>query len=211
MRARTRCLLAAVARRYPCVIISGRSRDDVASRVDAIPIWHVSGNHGVEPWGQDGTYAERVREWVALLRARLEAVPGVVVEDKTYSVAIHYRRARVKRRALKAIMAAVRNLRGPRVIGGNHAVNLIPRGAPNKGVALERARRLLVCDTAIYVGDDDTDEDAFRSGHSGRLLGIRIGSGKTHARFRLKHQSQIDQLLSALVALRPLRHHRAAS
>ena len=53
MRARTRRLLVAVAERYPCVVISGRSRDDVASRIETVPVWHVSGNHGLEPWGQD--------------------------------------------------------------------------------------------------------------------------------------------------------------
>jgi trehalose 6-phosphate phosphatase len=212
MRAKTRRLLAAVARRYPCVVISGRSREDVASRVDAIPIWHVSGNHGVEPWGQEVTYAARVRAWVDQLRERLRGVQGVVIEDKAYSVAIHYRRARQKARALRAIMKAVRDLRGTRVIGGNQAVNLIPRGAPNKGVALERARRLLVCDTAIYVGDDDTDEDAFRSARPERLLSVRIGgNGKSHARYRLKDQSEIDEFLGALLALRPLRHQSTAS
>jgi trehalose 6-phosphate phosphatase len=212
MRPKTRRLLAAVAKRYPCVVISGRSRDDVASRVDSIPIWHVSGNHGLEPWGQDITFAARVREWVEKLRRRLDGMPGVVVEDKTYSVTIHYRRSRQKARALRAITKAVRELRGPRVIGGNQAINLIPRGAPNKGVALERARRLLVCDTAIYVGDDDTDEDAFRSARPERLLSVRIGgNGKSHARYRLKDQTEIDGFLSALLALRPLRHQHAAS
>jgi hypothetical protein len=55
---------------------------------------------------------------------------GVVIEDKTYSVTIHYRHARYKRRAIRAIVGAVRRLRGSRVMGGNQAVNIVPRGAP---------------------------------------------------------------------------------
>jgi trehalose 6-phosphate phosphatase len=204
MRAKTRRLLMAVAEQYPCVVISGRSRDDVAKRVDRIPVWHVSGNHGVEPWGENEEYAAQVREWVGRLRRRLAALPGVAIEDKTYSVTIHYRRARHKRRALRAIHAAVRELRGRRAIGGNEAVNLVPRGAPHKGTALERARRLLVCDTAIYVGDDDTDEDAFAAGRPDRLLAIRIGrNGRSHAPYRLRDQNEIDAFLQALLALRP--------
>jgi trehalose 6-phosphate phosphatase len=211
MRARTRKLLVAVAERYPCVVISGRSRDDVAGRIDSVPVWHVSGNHGLEPWGQDDAYVPRVREWVERLRFRLAGHDGVEVEDKTYSIAVHYRKARHKRRAMRAVAEAARALRGARIIGGNQALNIVPRGAPNKGVALERARRLLVCDTAIYVGDDETDEDAFAAGRPDRLLSIRIGPArKSRARYRLKDQREIDRFLQALLALRPLRHAAAS-
>jgi trehalose 6-phosphate phosphatase len=207
MRARTRRLLAAVAERYPCVVISGRSRDDVSRRVDAVPIWHVAGNHGVEPWGQQPGFATQVQTWVQHLERRLRGCQGVQVEDKRYSLAVHYRRARHPRQALAAILRAVRQLRGYRLIGGDRTVNLVPRGAPHKGVALERARRLLVCDTAIYVGDDDTDEDAFRAARADRLLAVRIGrSARTRARYWLKDQADIDRFLQALLALRPLRH-----
>src|SRR5688572_28246449 len=56
MRPGTRRLLASVARRYPCVVISGRARHDVLSRVGGVPVWHVSGNHGLEPWAQNAEY-----------------------------------------------------------------------------------------------------------------------------------------------------------
>ena len=90
--------------------------------------------------------------------------------------------------------------------GGKHAISLVPRSAPTKGVALERARRLLECDTAIYVGDDETDEDAFTAGHADRLLAIRIGVRRdSRAPYRLKNQAEIDDLLAALLGFRPLR------
>jgi trehalose 6-phosphate phosphatase len=206
MRARTRQLLVAVAQRYPCVVISGRARDDVSSRVGSVPVWHVSGNHGLEPWGEEPSYATRVRAWVRHLQKTLALVDGVVVEDKTYSVTVHYRRATQKRRAIRAVAAAVRALRGARVIGGNEAVNVVPRGAPHKGEALERARRLLACEKAIYVGDDDTDEDAFAVARPDRLLSVRIGGARrSRARYRLKDQRQIDRFLRALLTLRPRR------
>ena len=206
MRARTRQLLVAVAQRYPCVVISGRARDDVSSRVGSVPVWHVSGNHGLEPWGEDASYAARVRDWVRHLHKKLALLEGVVVEDKTYSVTVHYRCAKQKRRAMRAVTAAVRALRGARVIGGNEAVNVVPRGAPHKGEALERARRLLACEKAIYVGDDDTDEDAFAAARPDRLLSVRIGSTRrSRARYRLKDQRQIDRFLRALLTLRPRR------
>ena len=206
MRPRTRQLLAAVAKRYPCVVISGRSRDDVTARVSSVPVWHVAGNHGLEPWGEEASYAARVRDWVRTLRHRLADVDGVTIEDKTYSVTVHYRLARHRDRARRAIVTAVRSLRAARVIGGSEAVNVMPRGAPNKGEALERARRLLACDKAIYVGDDETDEDAFAAARSDRLLSVRIGNvRRSRATYRLKDQRQIDRFLRRLLALRPLR------
>jgi trehalose 6-phosphate phosphatase len=203
MRPRTRRLLAAVAKRYPCVVISGRARDDVTARVSSVPVWHVAGNHGLEPWGEDASYAARVRRWVDQLRRRLALIDGIAIEDKTYSVTVHYRGAKKKERVKRAVAAAVRSLRGARVIGGSEAFNVVPRGAPHKGQALERARRLLSCDKAIYVGDDETDEDAFAAARSDRLLSVRIGNTRrTRAAFRLKDQRQIDRFLRALIVLR---------
>jgi len=95
-------------------------------------------------------------------------------------------------------------LRGARRLGGRLVVNVLPKDAPNKGTALERARRLLVCDTALYVGDDDTDEDVFATISSARLLSVRVGAAAaTRAKFCLKHQGEIDRLLRRLAALRP--------
>ena len=211
MRARTERLLRAIAERYPCVVISGRMRADIARRIESVPLWHVAGNHGVEPWGEGESdeYASRVRAWIRPLKRRLAAHKGVVIEDKTYSITVHYRHARSKGRAILSIMDAARRLRGSRVMGGNQAVNIVPRGAPHKGVALERVRNLLACDTIIYVGDDETDEDAFRSAPPARLLAIRIGAKRgSRARHWLKSQAEVDAFLQALLSLRPARYRR---
>jgi trehalose 6-phosphate phosphatase len=206
MRPRTRRLLRTVARRYPCVVISGRARADLARCVDGVPVWHLSGNHGLEPWGEDAAYPAQVKSWVRQLEQRLAGHHGVVVENKAYSLTIHYRHARPKRAALRAVDRAVRTLRGARTIPGKEAISVVPRGAVDKGDALERARRLLHCDRAIYVGDDDTDEDAFDPARPERLLGIRVGlRHRSRARYHLKNQGEIDRLLETLIALRPIR------
>ena len=214
MRVRTERLLRAVAERYPCVVISGRTRPDIERRLERIPLWHVAGNYGVEPWGEDerDVYASRVREWMPPLQRRLAAHEGVVIEDKTYSIAVHYRHARRKRLAIRAIVDAARRLTGSRVLGGNQAVNVLQRGAPHKGIALERVRNLFACDMAIYVGDDDTDEDAFRAATPDRLLAIRVGA-KRHSRARhwLKSQTEVDSFLQALLSLRTSPNRRQAT
>jgi trehalose 6-phosphate phosphatase len=206
LRRRTRRLLGALALRYPCVVISGRCHDDVSMRLAGIPVWYVFGNHGAEPCSPDAVYANRVRRWADHLRRRLPTEPGLVVENKTYSLAIHYRHVRRKGDVVPLIHQAVAGLPGSRVIGGNQAINLLPREAPHKGTALERARRHLACDCAVYVGDDDTDEDAFAAAPPERLLAVRIGPSRaTRAAYYLRTQSEVDSLLNTLIRLRSSR------
>jgi trehalose 6-phosphate phosphatase len=212
MRQTTRRLLRAVAKHYPCVVISGRRRSDLAACLEGVPVSHLSGNHGAEPWGKDTGHAERIRKWRSQLERRLREFPGVVVEDKKYSLTIHYRHARRRRAAMAAIDQAVRGLRGARAIPGKQSLNLLPRNAVNKGDALERSRHLLGCDVAIYVGDDDTDEDAFVRTPAGRLLGIRIGRRRSSmASYYLSNQMEIDTLLTRLVELRTTANTRRST
>lgn len=208
MRASTTRLLADVARRYPCVVISGRGLDDLTTRLEGIPVWYVFGNHGLEPHEPHGGAGDAgiVRDWVRHLNATLATQAGVVIEEKRYSLTIHYRHARDKTQALAAIADAASALPQARSVGGTLAVSLIPRDGHNKGTALQRARRRFACDTAIYVGDDDTDEDAFRSGGRELLLSVRVRASRaTAARFCLARQSAIDDFLRALTALRDVR------
>ena len=209
LRAETRRLLGQIVRRYPCVVISGRRLDDVSKRLSGIPIWYVFGNFGNEPAAADSRASETVRDWMPRLTERLPTHRGMVVEEKQYSVTIHYRHVRDKRRALAAIEHAIRELPDVRILGGLHAVNLLPGGGPDKGVALQQAQRQFACDHAIYVGDDETDEDAFASAGPERLLSIRVGASRTSgARYCLTRQADIDTLLRTLVSLRA---HEAGS
>lgn len=116
---------------------------------------------------------------------------------------IHYRAVRDQAGIRKVAADAVESLPNVRVLAGPQAVNLIPRGGPDKGVALQKARAALACGTAIYIGDDDTDEDAFVSAPRDQLLAIRVGHyRKSGAHFRLNTQAEIDIHLRALLAVR---------
>jgi trehalose 6-phosphate phosphatase len=203
MSPQTRRLLAKVAERYPCVVISGRRLKDITARLNKIPVWYVFGNLGIEPVRDDQQAPERVRDWVERLTEQLPSHRGLVIEEKEFSLTIHYRRARDKRRAVEAINAAVATLGDARALASPQAVSVVPHGGPDKGVALQHARRLFACDTAMFVGDDGTDEDAFGSDDPSRLLGIRVGASQTTAaRFHLRRQSDIDALLATLIAMR---------
>jgi trehalose 6-phosphate phosphatase len=203
MRPRTRERLQALSALYPVVVISGRTQADVLRRLRGTGVCDVIGNHGIEPWEATGRVKREVRRWQPLLRERLSSFRGVQIEDKGYSVAVHYRQSREKRRARAAILESAAKLGDVRVIGGKQVVNILPRHAPHKGLALERERERIGCDTAIYVGDDETDEDVFTLDQPGRLLTIRVGCKRASmADYCIRGQREIDSLIQALLTIR---------
>lgn len=203
MRANTRALLTRVTRLYPCIVISGRAHNDIVKRVQGTGLIQVLGNHGMEPSRAHRRFLSVVAPWRPVLEKHLVHLRGVEIEDKGYTLAIHYRRSREKKRARATILRAVELLGDVRVIGGAQVINVLPPGAPHKGVALEAERARHRCDTAIYVGDDDTDEDVFMLDQPGRLLTIRVGAKRgSMADYSIRNQSQIDQLLRAMLTLR---------
>jgi trehalose 6-phosphate phosphatase len=203
LRPRTRQLLAAVASLYPCIVVSGRSRPDARRRLPGIRLHEIVGNHGIEPWQGAERLGAAVGPWVPILERRLAKLKGVRVENKSFSVAVHYRQSREKKKARAAILEAAADLGPIRVLGGKLVVNLLPEGAPHKGMALERERERLGRDTAIYVGDDETDEDVFALDQPGRLLTVRVGHRRaSQASYYLRDQAAVDDLLATLVHLR---------
>jgi trehalose 6-phosphate phosphatase len=203
MRPTTRELLIDAARLYPCVIISGRALDDLSLRLEGIPVWYLFGNHGLEPPPPGVVSPTPAAGWAEQLRSLLPDDPGILIEDKRYTLTIHYHNAADKQRAVEAIDHVVAQLPDARALGGADAVSLLPRGGANKGVALRQACRWFACDSAIYVGDDASDEDAFSSTYPERLLTVRVGAAdNTRARYHLGSQEDIDSLLQILVDVR---------
>jgi trehalose 6-phosphate phosphatase len=203
MRRATRELLAALTEHYRVIVISGRSQPDALRMLQGVGVHEVVGNHGMEPWSASSRHIAEVQRWRPVLDACIAPLKGVTVEDKSFSLAIHYRRSREKKKARAAILKAAAGLGEVRIIGGKQVVNILPRDAPHKGIALERERERLHCDTAIYVGDDETDEDVFALDQPGRLLTVRVGSKRTSAAaYYIPDQHAIDELLGVLLELR---------
>ena len=206
MRVSTRRLLMRASKLYPCVVITGRAQGDALGRLRGVEVCRVVGNHGAEPSPGAKTMRRRVQQWLPVLKSRLSQRQGVMVEDKGFSVTVHYRQARQRNAARRAILTAARSLNDVRIIGGKLAVNFLVPDAPHKGLALERERAHFACDTVIYVGDDETDEDVFQLDRPGRLLSIRVGQKRTSAApYYIRNQPEIDRLLGILVALRGAR------
>jgi trehalose 6-phosphate phosphatase len=203
MRASTRRALEGLSARYPCAVISGRGRQELSRLLRGVRLAELLGNHGLDPASALAPFAKQVRRWRAALESELAHRRGVVIEDKVYSLAVHYRGSREKRKALAAIRAAIGRLEHTRIISGKMVVDVLPDGAPHKGLALVRTRARLECDTAIFIGDDTTDEDVFALDQPGQLLCVRVGRTRaSRAAYYIRDQREIDVLMRRLISLR---------
>lgn len=204
MRPETRELLRRACRLYPCAVISGRSRHDVQRRLGSATVRSIIGNHGLEP----SIGMKAFTKQIAAIRPRLEdalrTCAEIEVEDKRYSLALHYRHCSNKAAARRAIRAAIIALDRPvRILPGKLVVNVVPRHAPHKGGALVALWRKLGAQRALYVGDDVTDEDVFLLGRPETLVSIRVGRSRSSAAsYYLRDQRRMDPFLGRLCALR---------
>lgn len=194
--------LKKLARKRKVAIISGRSIEDLKKRVPKD--LQLVGNHGLEglPGGARNldTLSKVISEWrKQLAKSKGFSDPEIRVEDKEFSLAIHYRNSRAKKEAKRDIFSMVSELQpSPRVIMGKSVFNLVPPGAPHKGVALLELMSHHSFNAAFYIGDDDTDEDLF-SLPDQRILTVRVGKKKTsQAQFYLDRQSEIKALLDRI-------------
>jgi trehalose 6-phosphate phosphatase len=173
--------LARLCAAAPVAVLTGRARDD-ARRMLAFAPAYVLGNHGVE--GLPGWEAriQRFADICAAWRAALDgALPslaqaGVRLEDKRYSLSLHYRRAPDAAYARRIIAAHLARLSPPAsVVMGKRVVNVLPPGAPTKGDALRALLDHVPYGCAVYAGDDETDEHVFDLPED-LLLGVRVGA-----------------------------------
>ncbi len=205
-------LLARLARAYPVAIISGRSLTDLKTKTRGLPPLHLAGNHGFEMESRDGKSLDRgtvaweraLRKWIRSLREATRTHPDlrdVVIEDKRYSLSAHFRTAPTPARTEKALQAWAKTLTPePRVVRGVFVLNLVPARAAHKGGALQKLMRATGSTSALFAGDDTTDEDVFRLGLK-TLISVKVGSHpkKTAAKFRLKTRTELTELLRRLV------------
>ncbi len=204
----TTILLRQLSELVPVAIISGRSISDMEQRLPFRPKFLV-GNHGLEGIDDNPSSLEEAESvcnrWKVWLRAA-DFDSGIEIEDKRYSIAIHYRRSRHKAKAKTLINKAVSQLvPTPRIIPGKSVFNIVPLGAPHKGIAMLELLKRSGMKHLFYIGDDDTDEDVFGLPYSsGQIVPVRVGTKKkTQAAYFIERQSKINQLLKLLV-----RHHQ---
>jgi alpha,alpha-trehalase len=196
-------------------IISGRRLPDLQGRLAVGGEIYLAGFHGLEiqaPGGEIVVHpaasgaVQTMQAIAAAARPRLGELPGVFIEDKHFSIALHYREAApaVRVVAIARFMDAARadvDAGRVRLLPGDCVVELLPAAAWHKGSALqwirERVERLHGPTFTVYVGDDVTDEDAFRAvGPEG--MAISASERATGAQFSVSGPEGVSRLLHSL-------------
>jgi trehalose 6-phosphate phosphatase len=190
-------------RRVHLAIVSGR-RNAALRKYVRVPRLKLLGLFG---WEKRGRPALPRKTSVALRRLRSAlaplpaSFPGIHVENKGISIAVHFRGAppEAQRSVRIWIRGLLKRIRGPfGVIQSNHSCEIVPRQVKGKGVAMrEFTRGLRTPFLPIYVGDDLTDEPAFLALRRG--ITVRVGPvSRTKARFRLRNPGEVCAFLERL-------------
>jgi len=215
-----RRLLAGLAVRPGVTVglVSGRRLDDLRlrARIDG-PVYYA-GLHGLEIVGNGGTafVHERVAETRGLLQvlaralaAHVTSLDGVRLENKELSVAVHTRQAspddrREARRIVERIVGPHLARSTFRLLPGSLVMEIMPNIAWTKGDAVRWIRadveRRHGPAWPVYLGDDVTDEDAFRA-IGGDGLTIIVGERASAAELRLAGPPAVEAWLRGLSEL----------
>jgi trehalose 6-phosphate phosphatase len=132
---------------------------------------------------------------VPALRAGVSRLPGVILEDKRFAIALHYRQAPVRGREVLRLAELVAHSLGGEfgVLLGKCVVEIRPRHL-TKGAALRRLMEFPPFHgrTPIFAGDDTADEDAFEEVNRLGGVSVRVGDGApTAAGYQLPGPEQL--------------------
>jgi trehalose-phosphatase len=209
----TRQTLRALATQAPVAILSGRALEDVRKRV-AIDGIVYAGSHGFDIAGPRRLRRQEAIEFLPALdaaekelREKLAGIAGALIERKRFSIAAHYRKVNENdlpklERAVSEVVAQHRELRR---MEGKKVYELLPYTDWDKGKAvlwlLERLGLERAGMRPIYIGDDRTDEDAFRALQQ-RGVGIVVSEEPraTAANYSLKDPTEVERFLRELGA-----------
>ncbi|MFW5723457.1 MAG: trehalose-phosphatase [Halochromatium sp.] len=205
--------LREAAQRMPLALISGRDLDDVRSLVGLEQVIYA-GSHGFHIRGPE-LRLERPEGMDALddldraanaIEERLENVDGVRIERKRFAVAVHVRQVSDADlpRVQEAVDQARRNVDGLRKTAGKRVFELRPDVDWDKGRAVRWLLSELKLDgpdvLPLYLGDDETDEDAFRALRQIGGIGILVAEDArpSAADYRLRTPDEVEALLRHL-------------
>jgi trehalose 6-phosphate phosphatase len=212
----TRMVLCALAAKVPVAILSGRDLEDVRQRVTIDGIIYA-GSHGFDIAGPRGLRKQVATEFLPILdaaekelRETLAGTSGALLERKRFSIAAHYRQVADEglprfEQAVNDVAAGHRELR---IVAGKKVYELQPDIDWNKGRAMVWLLETLGLKQPevlpLYIGDDLTDEDAFRvlQQHGVGII-VSEQSRTTAARYALKNTTEVEHFLQQLLAWLP--------
>jgi len=210
--AETKAILRHLAEFVSVAIVSGRDLSDVKHMVGLNEIIYA-GSHGFDIAGPEGTSHEEVGQdyLPALDRAEerliqlTSNIQGARIERKRFAIAIHFRQMddSLIDDLESHVDAVVLQEPGLKKSQGKKIFELSPNMEWDKGKAIQLLLRLLFVDTSdavpIYIGDDTTDEDAFRAlqGH-GITIVVSDEERMSEAEYSLKNTDEVREFLNKL-------------
>ncbi|HVU75611.1 MAG TPA: trehalose-phosphatase [Candidatus Paceibacterota bacterium] len=205
----TRVLVEKLAERMHVYVVTGRALKDIRARAPLTGV-EYAGNHGLEYTregrahrGRVSSHAlEDIRQAVRASKS-LSAIAGAFAENKKYSVSFHYRNVAAQQvpefmRIVKAILWPIVARGRTEVLEQKKVIEIRVRGANKGAFVLAALKRLPKGALGIYVGDDTTDEDAFKALQDG--ITIRVGEKKeSAAQYFVESQTEVVRLLEMLL------------
>ncbi|MBK8095950.1 MAG: bifunctional alpha,alpha-trehalose-phosphate synthase (UDP-forming)/trehalose-phosphatase [Planctomycetes bacterium] len=209
-------LLALLARLAACPglevhVVSGRPREFLDRWFGDLPL-SLHAEHGLVSRPARGTAWTPVPgvepDWrprvIALLERVAAHIPGSFVEDKSRSIAWHYRQVEpafassVAKELRLHLLELLGNL-AVAVVEGNRVIEVRPQGV-HKGQVVARALQEAGMPVGVLViGDDRTDEDMFLAVPADAVT-VKVGAGTSVARFVLDDAAAVRSALQAIVA-----------
>lgn len=204
------------APRTSIAVVTGRSIVDVRRFIDIADI-HYIGVHGLESQ-RPGEAVELspkaldVRALIPEIRRRIEASigrrEGILLEDKNVAIACHYRLAsradaQAARAAVIAVVESYQSRGVPVTFIDGHEVTEVRPAGMDKGEAVAALLASRQPALAVYVGDDRTDEEAFRRLPADAIT-VRVGDAgqETAARYVVPGPVEVQAFLRDVVAAR---------
>ncbi|MTD58750.1 trehalose-phosphatase [Amycolatopsis pithecellobii] len=185
-------------------VISGRALRDLAILSRLPSEVHLVGSHGSEfdigfVHALDGAARELHRTLERELERLVDQVPGVQLEVKPASIAVHVRRAErdAAQRVLEAVHSGPCTWDGVTTTDGKEVVELAVVQT-DKGRALDTLRHQVGATAAVFLGDDVTDEKAFAR-LAGPDLGVKVGDGETLATHRVRGTEEVAMVLAFIL------------
>jgi trehalose 6-phosphate phosphatase len=198
-------------------VISGRALADTQMHVGIEGLYYA-GNHGLELSGpgielhnpQASKVHGELERVLALLVEKVAPLDGVFIEDKGVTAAIHWRMASEESRVILSKLVHDTVVAHPRLrlVAGKCVWEIRPKEGWNKGDALTHLtiRLGLAPADVLYLGDDVTDEDAFRVVRSGLTFRVGDEGAETAAHYRLRDAADTQAFLLCLLGVRSGQH-----
>ncbi|KEF34544.1 haloacid dehalogenase [Deinococcus sp. RL] len=182
--------------RHRAAIVTGRLAEQVQAFL-RLPDLPVVGLHGMEWPGE--TLAAPDAEARRALTARLPDLPGLRLEDKGWTLAVHYREVPAARQAeAEALLAALPLPPGWEAVAGKKVREFRPSGF-GKGRAAARLAEVHPEHLPVFLGDDVTDEEGFVRVRALGGMTVKVGEGDTAAEHRVGSPADVVTLLRAWV------------